>query len=482
MKNEHYKVLLVEDDEDDYFIVRKLLETIPFSTFHLDWAQSYEAGLEKILANQHHVCLLDYQLQEKNGLEFMWTAFSRGSRVPIIFLTGVEDRALDMEAMERGASDYLVKGQITRDLLDRSIRYTISHKRAEGALRASEDRCRSIFEKSLCIKLIVDPESRRIIEANSAAAQFYGYSLEELQGLELSRLNFMLPEQICREIPGKECDNPTETTEQHRLASGELRDIEVHSSPIEYRGKKLLHSIIHDVTERKQMQKVLLQSQAELKFLSSKLLSLQEEERARIAQELHDTISQSLAATKLGIETAINLEGKGKTRSMAEMLNPFVGSLRLMIEDVRRIYMGLRPTVLDDFGIEVATGWLCREFTQLHPSIRIEKDIRIQETVVPPSLKTTIFRVMQEALENVAKHSQASEVCISLLTTDTGSIELSIQDNGVGFSSHQNGTGEKILKGFGLPSMKERVESSGGAFHLRSSKTAGTLIRAGWPG
>jgi two-component system, sensor histidine kinase and response regulator len=123
------KVLLVEDDEDDVVITRKLLSRVEGTSYPLDWVASYDAGLEAILKGKHDICLLDYRLGERNGLEFLRQAVEKSCKMPMILLTGVGDRQVDLKAAKAGASDYMVKGQITTQLLERSIRYAIENRK-----------------------------------------------------------------------------------------------------------------------------------------------------------------------------------------------------------------------------------------------------------------------------------------------------------------------------------------------------------------
>jgi two-component system, cell cycle sensor histidine kinase and response regulator CckA len=124
------KVLLVEDDEDDYLITRDLLSDIPGQKFSLQWAQTFEAGLEAMVANTHDVVLVDYRLGARNGVELLRMALERGCQAPIILLTGSSQIKVDLEAMRAGADDYLVKVQLQAHSLERSIRYAIQRKRA----------------------------------------------------------------------------------------------------------------------------------------------------------------------------------------------------------------------------------------------------------------------------------------------------------------------------------------------------------------
>lgn len=134
MATDVVKVLLVEDDEDDYLITRNLLRTIEAPTFVLDWVKTYDAGLHALAKNQHDVCLLDYCLGEHTGLDLLRETMANGCKVPIILLTGQEDHEVDVEATQRGATDYLVKGRVNAILLERALRYALERKRTEQAM------------------------------------------------------------------------------------------------------------------------------------------------------------------------------------------------------------------------------------------------------------------------------------------------------------------------------------------------------------
>jgi signal transduction histidine kinase len=134
----------------------------------------------------------------------------------------------------------------------------------------------------------------------------------------------------------------------------------------------------------------------------------------------------------------------------------------------------LRPSLLDDLGIAPALNWFCREYERIYSHIRVEKKIDLSESNVTDFLKTTIYRVCQEAMNNVAKHSQASLVSLNLQERD-GRIELTIQDNGQGFDL------DTVRRGLGLSTMRERAQHSGGSFDLESGIGKGTTVRVSWP-
>jgi len=128
------RVLIADDDEDDYLITRDLLRQIGYPKYHTDWVPSYRAALQAIEQNQHDIYLFDYRLGEGDGLELLREALARGCKAPIILLTGTDDWQTDVEAMKAGAADFLVKGHLDVRLLERSLRYAVERKRAQEEL------------------------------------------------------------------------------------------------------------------------------------------------------------------------------------------------------------------------------------------------------------------------------------------------------------------------------------------------------------
>ena len=216
-----------------------------------------------------------------------------------------------------------------------------------------------------------------------------------------------------------------------------------------------------------------------LRHLSSKLLSAQEEERKRIAGDLHDTIGSCLAGIKFKVE--MTLEQIGKTPNVVtQSLNTIIPVVQEGIEECRRMQQDLRPSMLDDLGLLPTLSWFCRRFQTIYSGIRIEQEIAIQEDDIPQMLKIVVFRVTQEAMNNIAKHSKADLVRFSLRKLDDR-MELVLQDNGRGFSLEKVNSQRATAKGLGLTSMRERAGLSGGSFDIESVEGKGTIIRASWP-
>jgi PAS domain S-box-containing protein len=240
-----------------------------------------------------------------------------------------------------------------------------------------------------------------------------------------------------------------------------------------------LSGVFFDITEHKHMDEALQKSENELRSLSAELLDAQEKERARIARELHDGVGQSLSTIKVRLETLAKIAGSDVSQIRVEDLDNLVPMIRQTIEEVRNTSMDLRPSTLDSLGILPTIDWFSREFQTTYPFMQIEKKIDIRETDVPESLKIVIYRIVQEALNNAARHSGAEIMQISLAKTD-GEIRLAVQDNGQGFDLEDLLSADTSERGFGITSMKERAELSGGAFSIESGIGKGTTVRASW--
>ena len=176
MELEKIRVLLVDDDQGDFQMTRALLnsaERLDFE-YELDWVSTFEEGLDALKTDDYDVYLLDYFLEDRTGLDLLGEAGRQGISAPVIMLTGRGSRQVDLDAVKAGASDYLVKGRIDPELLERAIRYALERTRSQKALRESEERHRSMFD-NLPIGLYRTTPQGDFLDANPALIRMLGY-------------------------------------------------------------------------------------------------------------------------------------------------------------------------------------------------------------------------------------------------------------------------------------------------------------------
>ncbi len=162
------RILLVDDDEDDYIIARNLISGIRDHRYQLEWVDNYDDALSALHRHAHDVCLLDYRLGSRTGLELLQESRSLSGRLPIILMTGQGDHEIDIEATKAGAADYLIKGQLDGDKLERAIRYAIEGQHAKEHLRRERDLIGRIMETSP-MGIVVADQTGKITFANLQA-------------------------------------------------------------------------------------------------------------------------------------------------------------------------------------------------------------------------------------------------------------------------------------------------------------------------
>lgn len=212
---------------------------------------------------------------------------------------------------------------------------------------------------------------------------------------------------------------------------------------------------------------------AELRRLNTRLVDIQESNRKRISQELHDGISQLLVSSRYSLEAAL---GNTKpTTKIAKATSSAMSTMDAAIAEVRRISLFLRPTVLDDVGLAAAVRALGKDFER-DLGIKINVEAMPIRDLLPDDAKTAMYRIVQEALTNITKYANASLVTIKLEATRRR-VLLEITDDGVGFDTKRKAKGQ----GLGLRNMRERIDSFGGQITINSKSNSGTQIKVALP-
>ena len=260
MNERHIKVLLIDDDEDDYVMTRDLLSEIKGGGYHLDWVADYATGLATISHCAHDVYLLDYRLGEHNGLDLLHEAVASGCRAPMILMTGQGDHEVDVEAMKAGAADYLIKGQVESSLLGRSLRYAIERTQALAALRESEERFQRLVEISP--DAIIVHADGKIVFINSAGVKLLG-AANPSQILERPVIDFVHSDYratVDKRIARVNADaaEPAFVEEKFVRLDGTIIDVEVAAVPFLYNDQPAVQMVARDIGERKRVEEKLL--------------------------------------------------------------------------------------------------------------------------------------------------------------------------------------------------------------------------------
>jgi len=353
--------------------------------------------------------------------------------------------------------------------------------RMRSALDATQARLSAIVDSAMDAVITVD-EEQKIVLFNRAAEQLFRIRREEILGSALDRL---MPARFRSSHRGHiENFGRTGTTSRRmgdtttlwalRADTGEEFPIEASISQASEGGRRYFTVILRDITTRKQSEDALLASQAELRELSARVLEAREEEKARIARELHDELGQLLTALKMDLtwlrERMPEGENKGKLDEMGSLLDQTVTS-------TRRIAADLRPLMLDDLGLGDAATWLVDDFAKRSGiTCKIELPSHDGMENASKSVSTAVYRAIQESLTNVARHSGAKNAWVVLMT-ENGSIEVEVEDDGRGIAPEDLAKARSL----GLKGMKERISYLGGSFEVARAPRGGTRLRIKLP-
>jgi signal transduction histidine kinase len=220
------------------------------------------------------------------------------------------------------------------------------------------------------------------------------------------------------------------------------------------------------------------QAEKELRRLSQNLVHAQEEESRRLSRELHDEVGQMLTALRVELGNLERLQN-GPGHEFHAHLDDAKNLASRTLSSVRDLASGLRPSVLDDFGLGPALQWQAREFSR-RTSVPVEVVLEEAPAELPDRHRTCVYRVVQEALTNCARHAQAHQIRVAL-HIGTDQLSLSIQDDGRGMPAHLPASDRSSASGLGLIGMEERVRELGGSLDVQSQPGKGTLIKVSIP-
>lgn len=340
------------------------------------------------------------------------------------------------------------------------------------ALRKQDERLQQLIHSVQDAIVTVDT-ALRIVMVNHAAKKMFGMPDSGKDGTELtSYLNEDSAKKLALWLhEGHEQPEQSQSNLEEIIAlspDGEKLVLEASYSSVRVQGQRYLTLVLRDISERQRAELALRESNRQLKELTGMLQQVREDERSRIAREMHDELGQLITGIRFELRW---LESRlpAERNDLSTKLGSMVKQLDVTIASVRRITTELHPLILDDLGLTAAAGWLVDQFAQ---RTGIKTNLRLPETEPARggALALALFRIMQESLTNIAKYAQATTVDICLQGTPNH-WELTIKDNGIGFV-----TQVEKREGFGLIGMRERATLLGGSFAVDSAMGRGTQI------
>ena len=483
----NYHLLLVEDSADDAELLLHSLRDAPFkfTAVRVETEAEYSAALANKLPD---VVLCDFNLPRFNTERALKILNERRLDIPFIVVSHHIGEEAAVAAMQKGASDYLLKNRLGRlpSAIEAAIdRRVLRQQQAlvEEALRASESMKRGILNSLTTRIAVLDGEG--IIVATNKAWDSFGDtrspSYKAPAGLGDNYFD-LLQEAAARGDASAEqsmnslrsvIDRETAFTsaEYEQAVSGGTRWFVARAMPLESSsdGAVISHE---DITDRMLAHRALGDANKRLQAMSKRVLTIQEEERRGISRELHDDIGQSLTALKIGLHRL----SQRIADEHKEILTQCLSTADATIEKLRNLSLELRPPQLDQLGLDDALHWLVDQ-QRISTGLDISCHFAGLGERLPPVLEGVCYRIAQEALNNATRHAKASKIGIRVELVDR-LLKLAIHDDGGGFDL--DAARNKAIKtgSLGLISMEERAQLAGGRLKVRTVPGGGTTVQA----
>lgn len=477
-------LLIVDDNRDNLYLLEIIIRE---TKVNLIQALSGFEALEKTRGIKLALAIIDVNLPGLNGYELALKINEErpDEKVPVIFMTAnyIQEKEV-LKGYDFGAVDYIFepfagpillskinvfldlynqKQTIIRDALLLK-KTTLELKRANAALRKSELKYRSYIDNAPDGVFVAD-EKGRYIEANDAACRMTGYSKKELLTMSVTD---MLPVESLEEglahfrKLAKEGISKGDLIFRHKNGTKRWWTVEsVKLTETRFLG------FTKDITERKMADEELENSLSQLHQLTQYIEQVRENERIAISRELHDDLGQALTAVIIDLRIIRQNVSDPKVILKIDKVSALVGDT---IHTVQQLTSQLRPSIIDDLGLEAAIEWYTKEFAERN---NIEVALEIDSEIdIPAEASLNLFRIVQESLTNISRHSKATHIDIGLHKT-LESVCFIISDNGIGISDNEINS----KKSFGIMSMRERARSLGGVFDIYRENGHRTTIK-----
>jgi PAS domain S-box-containing protein len=416
------RILIIDDDEDDYLITSEYIKHIPAATFQIDWCYKYDEALDLMCSNQYDLYFTDYRLGAKSGVDLLKDMIRRKCEVPVVLLTGKGNREVDMEAMQLGAVDYLVKTELTVEKMERCIRYALDRAASLRALKANEKKYRSIFEKSKDLIFIAD-DTLAFQDMNNAGLALLGYKRDELMDMNLCDLieQAQHKKYLLQTVQTRKEINDWEVVLTAKNGDRKICILTAAQDDA-YSERNYVQGIIHDITNLRKEEKVALQTE-KLAAAGRLVRTLAHEVRnplnnitLSVEQLMQDGMDEG-AQLYLDI---IQRNSKRISALISELLNTSKPTEVILEEELLQV-------VMDD----VIAASIDR-ITLKHIQLRVSyPDAPVKIMADKEKLKLALLNVVINAIEAMESQKGTLSVSLHLLLNH---VVININDNGCGIS------------------------------------------------
>lgn len=467
--NKNISLLVVDDDEDDFILLKSYLEDLQNFRFQFEWTPEYRTALELMKQNKHDVVIIDYLMGSHTGLELLKAAVKDGCRMPVIVLTGKGSHKIDVEAMELGAADFLVKPEINGEKLERSIRYAIERAENMRALAESEEKYRNIFESSRDMIYITDQEGN-FIDVNESGARILGYSKMELRKIKASDLYYHAEDRQGFIDAIRQTGTVTNYEVTLKDKSGEKKYCIVSATLQHFpHGEFCILGVVHDITRRRKTERDLVV--AEKLAMTGRVARMLAHEIRNPLTNINLTLEQlEFEAANPEFDTYFEMI-KRNTRRISDLINELLLSSRPA--EVVKEKHSLHKIIDDTLALALDRITL--------KNVKVEKNISdhmCELNIDAPKIKTALLNIIINAVEAVP--STGGIIIINALNEDDHCV-ITIRDNGHGIpADHIKKLFEPYFTvknggmGLGLATSHNIIQSHGGSIEVESEVKKGT--------
>lgn len=425
LKGNLIKIAIIDDDEDDYFVIADYIKNIRGANLQVSWLNNYDEAIARVREAAFTVYLVDYRLGSETGLTLLKKAMEIGCEEPIILLTGKGNREIDIQAMQSGATDYLVKSELNTEKLERCIRYSLERAANLKELKERETKYRNLFSNSKDAIIITDPQLV-ISEANDAASLLFDCNADELNGRNLCDFieNKAQSKNVSELLLTKEdiTDLPVDISTTGKEIKPCLLSITFQKNSAD---QWLLQAIVHDITNLKK---------AELSNLQTQKLAANERLMRTIAHEIRNPLNNiSLSIEHYDTE---DLE-PGLQKEMVSIIQRnctrIDQSITELLNITRTSQLDFQRYTLQEIMNESIAAITDRIHLQ---NISFEKKFQefpLEISADKPKLKIAFSNILINAIEAMQENEEQRQLAVSLYGSPNGCV-VSIRDNGIGIA------------------------------------------------